>query len=307
MNKIDMHFHSTSSDGKNTHEEILEQAKKKGLEFIALTDHDNISWDFQQKAEDFGIQSTQSLEISARNYEHEKSLHITCYANSFADDIFELLDGVKNARKNNLEIQVDVLQKHWFNISLWDLEHISQTMQRPIEALNKFDIARILYENPENKKRWIDLNNGQDIWLVEFYLQYFKRNWENFETFWIIVPEYEPSLDVCKTIQETNKAILSIAHPNVTFKDDMQGFLDNIEYYIKTAWINALEINSKATIEWIEIVKKTAEKHGLFITFWSDNHWIWDTDNKHSDFWELNPNISEKFIEKEFEKYRNFL
>jgi hypothetical protein len=53
MNKIDMHFHSTCSDGKNTHEEILEQAKQKGLEFIALTDHDNISGDFQKKAEDF--------------------------------------------------------------------------------------------------------------------------------------------------------------------------------------------------------------------------------------------------------------
>jgi hypothetical protein len=307
MNKIDMHFHSTCSDGKNTHEEILEQAKQKGLEFIALTDHDNISGDFQKKAEDFWIKSTQSLEISARNYEHEKSLHLTCYAKSFADDIYEILDGIKDARKNNLEKQVDVLQSNWFNISLWDLENISQSMQRSIEALNKFDLAKIIYEDPQNRNRWIELNNWVDIWLVEFYLQYFKRNWEKFETFWVLVPEYEPSLEVCKIIQETNNAILSIAHPNFTFQEDIWGFIDYIEYYIQTAWINALEINSKASVEWINVVKKTAEKYGLFITFWSDNHGIWNTDNKHSDFWELNPNLTLEFIEKEFEKYRNIL
>ena len=307
MNKIDMHFHSTCSDGKNTHEEILDQAKKKGLEFIALTDHDNISGEFQKEAENYWIKSTQSLEISARNYKHEKSLHITCYAKSFTDDIYQILDGVKNARKNNLEIQVKQLQKHWFDISLWDLENISQSMQRPIEALNKFDIAKILYENAENKNRWIQLNNWVDVWLVEFYLQYFKRNWEKFETFWVLVPEYEPSLEVCKTIQEINNAVLSIAHPNFTFKQGIQEFLNNIEYYIQTAWINALEINSKASLEWIEVIKKTAEKYDLFITFWSDNHGIWCFDNKHTDFWELNSNITKEFIEQEFEKYRGML
>jgi hypothetical protein len=32
-------------------------------------------------------------------------------------------------------------------------------MQRSIEALNKFDLAKIIYEDPQNRNRWIELNN----------------------------------------------------------------------------------------------------------------------------------------------------
>lgn len=307
MNKLDMHFHSTCSDGKNTHEEILDQAKKKGLEFIALTDHDHISWEFQQKAQNIWIESTQSVEISARNYQHEKSLHLTCYANEFSQDVFDILDWVRESKKNNLKVQIESLQKSGFQVSLEDLQDFAQQMKRPIEAMNKFDIARILYENSENKKIWISLHNGKDIWLVEFYLQYFKRTWEKFSTFWILVPEYEPSLEVCKQIKEKNNAILSMAHPNFTFKKDIQTFVATIEHYIQTAWLNAVEINSRASKEWIKVIQQVAGKYWLFITFWSDNHGIGIKDEKHADFGNLNPNITAEFIEQEFEKYRGML
>ena len=307
MNKLDMHFHSTCSDGKNTHEEILDQAKKKGLEFIALTDHDHISGNFQQKAQEKWIISTQSVEISARNYQHEKSLHITCYAKEFSQDVFDILDWVRERRKNNLQVQIESLQKSGFKISIEDFQHAADEMKRPIEAMNKFDIARILYENPKNKKIWVCLNNWVDIWLVQFYLQYFKRNGEKFSTFWILVPEYEPSLEICKQIKEKNNAILSMAHPNFTFKNDMQTFVHTIEHYVHTAWLNAVEINSRATDEWIEVIQQVAEKYWLFITFWSDNHGIWIKDEKHADFGNLNPNVTEEFIEQEFEKYREMM
>ena len=307
MNKIDMHFHSTCSDGKNTHEEILEQAQQKGLEFIALTDHDHISGIFQEKAQEMWIKSTQSVEISARNYQHEKSLHLTCYAKEFSQDVFDILHWVRENKKDNLEVQLHSLQKSGFDVSLTDLQNFADSMQRPIEAMNKFDIARILYENLNHRKIWTELNNGVDIWLVEFYLQYFKRNGEKFETFWVLVPEYEPSLEICKEIKEKNNAILSMAHPNFTFKNDIQTFVDTIEYYIQTAGLNALEINSCATDEWIDVIKKVAKKYELFITFWSDNHGIGIKDEKHADFWELNPNITAEFIQQEFEKYREML
>ena len=36
--KIDMHFHSTASDGYSTKEELITKAKHLGLDFIALTE-----------------------------------------------------------------------------------------------------------------------------------------------------------------------------------------------------------------------------------------------------------------------------
>ena len=40
---IDLHIHTTNSDGEFTTEEILKKAQEKGLEIIAITDHDNIN------------------------------------------------------------------------------------------------------------------------------------------------------------------------------------------------------------------------------------------------------------------------
>jgi predicted metal-dependent phosphoesterase TrpH len=40
--KIDLHIHSTSSDGRLTPEEVVRVAAKKGLTVIAITDHDSV-------------------------------------------------------------------------------------------------------------------------------------------------------------------------------------------------------------------------------------------------------------------------
>ena len=41
--KWDLHIHSNASDGSSTPNDIIEEAKKKGLSVIALTDHHAIS------------------------------------------------------------------------------------------------------------------------------------------------------------------------------------------------------------------------------------------------------------------------
>ena len=48
MKNIEMHCHTTGSDGKNAPEEVIMEARRKNLDFLALTDHDVISSpDFQ--------------------------------------------------------------------------------------------------------------------------------------------------------------------------------------------------------------------------------------------------------------------
>ena len=48
MKNIEMHCHSTRSDGKNAPEEVIMEARRKNLDFLPLTDHDVISSpDFQ--------------------------------------------------------------------------------------------------------------------------------------------------------------------------------------------------------------------------------------------------------------------
>ena len=42
MKYADLHIHSTFSDGNLTPEQILEEAKQKGVKCISITDHDSI-------------------------------------------------------------------------------------------------------------------------------------------------------------------------------------------------------------------------------------------------------------------------
>jgi predicted metal-dependent phosphoesterase TrpH len=42
VSKVDLHLHSTASDGRFTPAEVVRKAVEKGLTYIALTDHDNV-------------------------------------------------------------------------------------------------------------------------------------------------------------------------------------------------------------------------------------------------------------------------
>jgi len=44
---IDLHVHSTVSDGSYTPREIIRLAKEKGLEAVTLTDHESIEGNFE--------------------------------------------------------------------------------------------------------------------------------------------------------------------------------------------------------------------------------------------------------------------
>lgn len=67
MEKIDLHIHSTFSDGFNSPEEIVNISKKKGLCAISITDHDNLaaySDDLNKYAEQRSIELVTGIEMS---------------------------------------------------------------------------------------------------------------------------------------------------------------------------------------------------------------------------------------------------
>jgi len=69
--KIDLHIHSTCSDGRMTPDDIFKEAGRRGIGFISITDHDSI--DCQESAEilagQHGIQYLYGLELSV-SYSH---------------------------------------------------------------------------------------------------------------------------------------------------------------------------------------------------------------------------------------------
>ena len=68
MKRIDLHVHTTASDGTCTPTEVVHLAKEKGLAAIAITDHDTVAgYDEAAKAgEELGIEVVPGIEISTR-------------------------------------------------------------------------------------------------------------------------------------------------------------------------------------------------------------------------------------------------
>ncbi len=64
--KIDLHSHSTVSDGVLTPSELMERAHANGVQVIALTDHDEISGlaEAESKASELGLKFVNGIEIS---------------------------------------------------------------------------------------------------------------------------------------------------------------------------------------------------------------------------------------------------
>lgn len=73
---VDLHCHSTYSDGSLTPIELLALAKKEGLEAIAITDHDTFEGFFEaaKASADYSVEVISGIEIST---EHKKeSIHV---------------------------------------------------------------------------------------------------------------------------------------------------------------------------------------------------------------------------------------
>lgn len=118
------------------------------------------------------------------------------------------------------------------------------------------------------------------------------------------LPPYEPSVELCGEIAKENCAVLSIAHPNHTFLSQEE-FNALVPSYIDRG-VNALEVHSSTSVEWIGCILKTKKKYNLLLTFGSDCHFE-KTSTKHSALGGLNPHLPADFIQREFEKFRSVL
>ena len=128
---IDLHIHSTASDGSLTPAEILDHAQKLNLAAIAITDHDSI--DGSKEALRNGIPPSVNfltgVEISAAHppfFPGSGSFHILGYDIRLDDQaLTQALNKLRQARKNRNPKIVKRLNELGFQISL---EEVNQTV-----------------------------------------------------------------------------------------------------------------------------------------------------------------------------------
>ena len=262
--RIDLHIHTTMSDGELTPIQVVDEAYKNGVSVISIADHDTIeayTKELFAYAERKKIKIIPAVEISTKS--KKNGIHVLGYNFNLEDKQFkEKLKNIRNARH-------DYLQK--VSKKLNELGYIVN-----IEKLNQIDSvtkAHISLDIINNKK-----NN--DILLNKF--GHMPNKGEFIET---IMNEDCPAYVKKETInpkQATDmirdaggKAVL--AHPVAYIHED--GLIDeDILNIIKHMKPDGLEANYiyvdkyNNTIDEIEKWNKFAIKNNLFVTAGSDFH-----------------------------------
>ncbi|OYD16012.1 hypothetical protein CH333_04550 [candidate division WOR-3 bacterium JGI_Cruoil_03_44_89] len=238
---IDLHIHTTFSDGTLTPDEVIATAKKSGLCAIAFTDHDSVDA-LDNYTDSLGLEIIPGTELSAR--EEDKSVHVLGY---FIDRKNEDLNGfirtLKKARVSRGERMVEKLNDFGIDITMDEVrENVTG------EILGRPHIARVL------------LNKGVVNNLQEAFSIYIGNDKPCY------VPK--PNIGVSQVVKVIKKAggIPVLAHPIYLGNDRLIfKFIDE--------GIEGLEVWYPAHGESdIERYLKIAREKNLIVTGGSDSH-----------------------------------
>lgn len=241
----DLHMHTHYSDGTSTPKQLLEEARKRNISCIAVTDHDTVDGikPAQDLASEFGVEVLSGVEISS-SYDG-KDIHMLGYL--FDPEYAPLAENLKRVQFARIDRMKNMVQKlHDLgieNISYEEVEAVAQSgsVGRPhlARVMNEKGIVATVQEAFDKY-----LANGAPAFVAEFSATPF---------------------DAIKLIKEAG-GIAVLAHPMITKVDELieemvEAGLGGIECYYSAA-------SGADTQKYLAI----AEKYQLCVTGGSDAH-----------------------------------
>jgi 3',5'-nucleoside bisphosphate phosphatase len=245
LSRVDLHMHSTASDGVYTPEEVVYMAHEKGLAAIALTDHDTVDGlaAAQHAAAILGFTVLSGVELSVEDATGDR--HLLGYGiNTTHPSLNGLLTTLKNDRVNRIHGMVEKLHRLGVKVSV---ERVFQIAAGG--SLGRPHLARALLEMGAVS----GLQAAFDKYIGEGRPAY--------------VPHYQ--LHSALAIQTIHQAggVAVLAHPGRyadyrPYVDEMLPLgLDGIEVYYPDH-----------TPSLVEELRAVALKHNLLMTAGSDFH-----------------------------------
>ena len=153
---IDLHLHSTASDGTNAPEVVVLAARDAGLQALALTDHDTVEGiaAASEAAQRLGVELVPGVELSA--YEASDEIHVLGLHLAMLDQMRESLAVFRHARRERAEGIVKKLNALGVRITFDDVMAVARDA-----AIGRPHIARAMVENG-----WaMDLRDAFDRYL----------------------------------------------------------------------------------------------------------------------------------------------
>ena len=245
----DLHMHSYYSDGTMSPREIVEDAKKRNVQLIAITDHNVLDsyTELKEAAEEFGIKVIRGVEIDARF--EDIVVHILAYNFEDNENLFNLVHKAKNEL---LETSIELIKRmenDYENISSEDYEAYDYDKRKGggkgIHYLFDRGITSELFEG------------------VKYYGKY-KCGHEYFD--------YPTVEEVVKAVHEANGYVV-LAHPCNYYKNNTkEEVLEKLEKF-KSIGIDGVECYYPANSEMMtETCVEFCKNNDMIITVGSDSH-----------------------------------
>lgn len=248
MGWVDLHVHSTASDGKLTPAEVIGEAAEKGMSYIALADHDTVDGIAAAKkaAQSFpGLTVIPAIEISTDIPQGE--VHVLGYFIDYTDaELLAKLEDFKDSRLKRAQAMVAKLADLGVPVAWQRVLEIagSSTIGRP-------HIAQAMME----KGHVASFKNAFDEYLGHGKPAYVARE------------KMLPAEAVAIIVKA--KGLPVLAHPLTT--EDPEGLITEL----KPAGLVGLEaFYGEYDAEEVEGLLALAQKHGLIATGGSDFHGI---------------------------------
>ena len=246
---VDLHIHTYYSDGTMSPKEVVEDAKRKNLGIIAITDHDVLDSyeELKVEAEKAGIIAIRGVEIDSIFEGH--LVHLLAYKFEDNEKLFKLIN---HAKEQLLETSIELIRR----------------MENDYEGISLEDYNS--YEYERRKGGWKGIHYLHDRKItgglfdgVKFYGKY-DCGHEKFAF---------PSVgEVCNTVHDANGYVV-LAHPcNYYSNKNKEEILEKLEI-LKSLGIDGVECYYPANSDLMtNTCLEFCKDNNLIITAGSDGH-----------------------------------
>lgn len=254
---VDLHIHTYYSDGTMSPKEVVEDAKRKNLGIIAITDHDVLDSyeELKVEAEKAGIIAIRGVEIDSIFEGH--LVHLLAYKFEDNEKLFKLIN---HAKEQLLETSIELIRR----------------MENDYEGISLEDYNS--YEYERRKGGWKGIHYLHDRKITEglfdgvkFYGKY-DCGHEKFAF---------PSVgEVCNTVHDANGYVV-LAHPcNYYSNKNKEEILEKLEI-LKNLGIDGVECYYPANSDLMtNTCLEFCKDNNLIITAGSDGHGDFGTVSK---------------------------
>ncbi len=246
---IDLHTHTTASDGELTPSELIDLAMKKDIDVLSITDHDTIDGlaEAVNYSQNKDITFITGVEVKA--YSKKGQMHILGYNIDYNNNgLQEKLKKLVDERNSRNERFIKYFQEKGYDISLEELQEICGG-----NVIGKPHFAKLF------------LKKGYITEKEQMFSKYFNTEPLNK----ILDYTYHPK-EVIEMIKESG-GIAVLAHPQKLKLNDDD--LENKILELLNYGLTGIECyHSDQTLEEMKKLRNIANKYNLLVTKGSDFH-----------------------------------